>query len=463
MSTTTVPVSLDLKDIQGNIVRGYRMPNARHFILGIADPAGAASFVGGLVSGDEQASPQVTTADHWAQKPAYCLNVGFTWAGLAALGLPPGLLQNFPAAFRRGPAGSASSIGDAGPSAPANWRFGGPATPAVHLVVSIFTDEAKDPKREALSLVLRARFAASGLNEVAAAVDANAFPHGKVHFGYADGIAQPRIRGAPGRQKPDMQPDAEPGDFLLGCGYTNTYHGNFIGELPPELCDNGTYGALRVLEQDVFGFETFLQQSGERYNLDPEYVAAKLMGRWRNGTPLTLSPDADEAHLPTNQLNDFAYGPGAHHPAYYDDTPGTRCPVGAHIRRLNPRGAPAMGKPHSRRIIRRGIAYGPEPDFEKPDNVERGLVGYFICGDLEMQFEFLCGVWVNEDIATAGVRGTREPILGAQPSFGGQFIVRTNDSRDPIVLDSVPRFVTTRASAYCFLPGIGGLRFLGGL
>ena len=72
-----------------------------------------------------------------------------------------------------------------------------------------------------------------------------------MHFGYKDGIAQPRIKGVPRKELADMQPAAEPGEFLLGRDYSNQYGGNFIGALPPLLADNATYGAFRVLEQDV--------------------------------------------------------------------------------------------------------------------------------------------------------------------------------------------------------------------
>jgi hypothetical protein len=110
------------------------------------------------------------------------------------------------------------------------------------------------------------------------------------------------------------------------------------------------------------------------------------------------------------------------------------------------------------------MPYGPPYDPAKPDDdTERGLAGLFICGDLEMQYEFILRVWANEDISTHGLRGTRDPIIGAQDSIGGQFVVRTNDSRDPIVLTGLPRFVTTRGSVYVLIPGIGGLKHLASL
>lgn len=107
------------------------------------------------------------------------------------------------------------------------------------------------------------------------------------------------------------------------------------------------------------------------------------------------------------------------------------------------------------------MPYGPE--FEKGDGKERGLVGMFICGDLELQYEFILRVWANMDLATHGLRGTREPILGCQPEDGGEFVLRTSDARDPIVMINLPRLVQTRGSVYCFVPGIGGLRQLAGV
>jgi deferrochelatase/peroxidase EfeB len=462
-------MALDLADIQGNLLRGYRSANARHFALGIGTAQGGAAFIGDLVSGDENKSPQVTTAEEWppGTKPSYRLNIGFTYGGLGALGVPAGALAAFPAAFREGAAQRAldpdpdfakgDNLGDDGASAPSNWILGGTQDPPVHIVLSLYTDDAQH--LDELSATLRALFAANGLTEIAAH-DANALPDGKVHFGYKDGIAQPQIAGAPGKDVPDMQPQASVGDFLLGCDYLNVYGGNYLEAIPPELGDNATYGAFLMLRQDVAAFENFLEHRANRWELDKELIAAKLLGRWRDGTPLTLVPDGGKT-ISDGRINEFDYAPGEGHEAFYDDVEGIRCPIGAHIRRLNPRGSLVMGMPHSRRLVRRGMPYGPPYDPMNPnDGLERGLIGLFICGDLEMQFEFIQRVWANEDISTHGLRGTRDPLIGAQPADGGEFVIRTDDSRDPIVFNGLPRLTQTRGSVYVLIPGIGGLRHL---
>jgi len=93
--------TLDLADIQGFILRGYRMPMVRHFLLAVNLPAEARKLLGRLVSGDEADAPQITTAENWhvgfepgpgdnpaeapRRKPDYCLNLGITWPGMIAL------------------------------------------------------------------------------------------------------------------------------------------------------------------------------------------------------------------------------------------------------------------------------------------------------------------------------------------------------------------------------------------
>ena len=460
------PPAIDLADVQANIVRGYSARFARHFALTVPDPARGGQFLRALLPDAPGTGLRVSTAALWDEKPPYCLNVGLTFAGVGALGVPPSVGALFPPRFQAGPAdATAKDRGDEGPSAPAHWLVGGPGTPTVHVLVSLYTHAHDVAVLDGYTVQLRALIAAHGLTELAH-FDAAALPEGRVHFGYRDGIAQPRIEGVPGKQLPDMQPDCKAGEFLLGRDYMNQYDGNFLGDLPGALGDNGSYGVFRMLEQDVAAFEAFIRRAGERFNLDPELVAAKMMGRWRSGVPLVLSPETPHPSpaLAPGQINAFDYAPSAAHPAYYDDQAGLRCPVGAHARRLNPRSSRVMGQPYSRRIIRRAMPYGPVYRHGHDDpSVARGLVGYFVCGDLEMQYEFLQTTWANLDIATAGIRGTRDPLIGWQPEEGGQFTIRTADTRDPIKVSDVPRLLTTKGTLYCFLPGIGGLRFLAAL
>ncbi len=64
-SGSSTKSTLDLGDIQGFILRGYRMPMVRHFLLTVGVPAEARKLLGRLVSGDESDAPQITTAEDW--------------------------------------------------------------------------------------------------------------------------------------------------------------------------------------------------------------------------------------------------------------------------------------------------------------------------------------------------------------------------------------------------------------
>jgi deferrochelatase/peroxidase EfeB len=160
-------------------------------------------------------------------------------------------------------------------------------------------------------------------------------PVPKVHFGYVDGIADPTIKGGPEGNIPDDQQPCEPWLFVLLDEAPNYYVPD-----PPELGRNGSFGVFTVMKQDVVGFENFLQSHTDK--IDPELLAAKICGRWRNGVPLELSSDTDTppSGINLDQLNDFDYvkkdGSG--------DPQGVRCPIGAHTRRVNPRGQPIKGQ-----------------------------------------------------------------------------------------------------------------------
>lgn len=450
-----------LDDVQGNIIRGYRAAVAHHFSLRVQDGPAARAFLTQLVDGNGQDLPRVTSAEVWDEKPPYMLNVSVSAQGLRALGVPAGLIARFPEAFLQGPAHQerASNNGDVGPSAPEHWEIGGPSN-SVHLMVSLFSNADEHSQKQfarAHEQLLKA-FSHHHLTLVHHH-RAQAMPEGRVHFGYVDGIAQPRLAGVDSGEDSDLQPLASVGEFLLGQNYTSVYGGSSLGDLPAPLCENATYVAVRVLDQDVAAFESVLDQVSAQQGVDREWVAAKMMGRWRDGKPLAQSPTglgADGQPVPQG-INAFDYAPSLAYPNQTNDHVGLQCPVGSHIRRMNPRSSLVAGQPYSRRIIRRGMPYGSPWDASKP-NERRGLFGLFLCADLNRQFEFLMQQWANTDSSASGLRGTQDPIIGSQ-DLGGLYRIAQPDGAAPIEF-KLPRLVNTKGSLYMLMPGLGGLRWL---
>ena len=448
MATAKNLTSLPLDEIQGFILRGYNMAGVRHFVLRIERAAAARDFIGSLVHPASQEA-RITTAAPWTKKPDYCLNIGFTYQGLKQLQLPEfSFSDQYYSSFKEGAAARAEYIFDTGESAPEHWS-GGLGTSDVHVLLSLYVLQADE--LESRSNALRSSFGRGGACTEISNFAGRAFPHGKIHFGYTDGISQPNIEGG-ARQIPGMQP------------VIPTYHFVLLEDAPsyeiPQPQKLGLYGsfvAFRVLEQDVVGFENFLNE--HRHLIDPEKLAAKMCGRWRNGMPLVLSPEADEPVLSREHWNNYNYTETQTNP---DDALGLRCPIGAHMRRLNPRGAKVAGMVDNHRIVRRGMPYGPPYDPQKPyDGIERGLLGMFICGSLENQFEFLMRVWANGDLFAADLsKGSKDPLLGNNSAGESRFDIPLKASAPPLKIEAFPRFIKARGGAYCFLPSKTALKYM---
>ena len=474
--------ALDLGDIQGFILRGYRMPMVRHFLLTVGVPAEARKLLGRLISGNESDAPQITTAEDWHvgfepgpgdRKPDYCLNLGITWPGLLALEIKdrvPTLSFKSFGAFVAGAAERAKLVGDTGESDPQHW-IGGFGAGSDHVLVTL---HAMSPEAmTSYSGRLVALFAEGGaFREIWRAdgmalmemKDGEPVPTFKVHFGYTDGISMTTIRGGPERYPLDHQQPCEPWLFVLRDEAENY----FVPE-PRELGLNGSFAVFKVIETNVVGFEKCLQSNKDA--IDPELLAAKICGRWRNGIPLMLSPDTDrpQGGIPTEQLNNFEYvnadGSG--------DPKGLRCPVGAHMRRINPRGQPVTGQGqpggsnNTHRLIRRGMPYGPTYDSAQPyDGIERGLLGYFINSSIENQYEFVLGHWVNDSEFAGAVRlhpKSKDPMIGTQDPAESIFVIPRADGAPPIKITGFSSFITTKAAAYCFLPSITAIKFIANL
>ncbi len=480
---------LNLEEIQGIILRSYRLPIVRHFLLKVNVPAEARKLLGRLVSENETDAPQVTTASDWhvgfgpgpaddqaaapPAKPDYCLNLGITWPGLLALELGkhvPNLSFKSFSAFVAGAAARAELVGDTGVNGPNNW-VGGFGSGADHIVLTLHaaTLEALQSYSDRLSTLFDETHALEEISRhdgmaLMETQNGQSVPVPKVHFGYTDGISMTTIRGGPERYKPDHQEPCEPWLFVL-LDEAKNY---FLPE-PPELGRNGSFAVFKMIRTDVVGFENFLQSNKDK--IDPELLAAKLCGRWRNGVPLSLSPDTDHppGGISPDDMNNFEYvnsdGSG--------DPKGFRVPVGAHIRRINPRGQPVAGQGepgrsnNNHRLIRRGMPYGPHYDPAQPyDGIERGLLGYFINCSIENQYEFVLSQWVNDSAFAGAVRlnpKSKDPLIGTQDPAESIFVIPQADGAPPIKVTGFSSFTTTKAVAYCFLPSITAIKFIAGL
>ena len=485
-SRSAKTATLDLDDIQGFILRGYRMPMVRHFLLTVGVPAEARKLLGRLVSGDESDAPQITTAEEWQvgfaagpgddaaevsrHKPDYCLNLGITWQGMIALEIKdrvPTLSFNSFGAFIAGAAARAKLVGDTGPSDPQNWIGGfGKGSDHVLLTLHALSPECLTSYSDRLAALFaegnafREIWRQDGM-ALMEMKDGKPVFTSKVPFGYTDGLSVTTIRGGPELSRADHQQPCEPWLFVL-----RDEAENYIVPEPRELGLNGSFAVFKMIMTDVVGFENFLQSNEDK--IDPELLAAKMCGRWRNGVPLALSPETDSppGGIPPEQLNNFEYV----NPDGSGDPKGLRCPVGAHMRRANPRGQPVTGQGQeggsnvTHRLIRRGMPYGPTYDPTQPyDGIERGLLGYFINSSIENQYEFVLSQWANNSEFAGAVRlhpKSKDPLIGTQDPSESIFVIPQANDAPPIKITGFSTFITTKAAAYCFLPSVTALKFI---
>ena len=436
-----VETALELDDIQHFLISRPPALAARYEFLSFRDPAGGRSWLTGILDkvGTAKTVGSSVPDSRW-------VTVAFTWNGLRALGMDEASLQTFPEEFRQGMAARAQILGTTGANGPEHW-VGDLASAALHAIVVLFARDIAE--RERCSAEHREFLSGCGGVEVLSSLDLAALPpftHAHEHFGYRDRLSSPVIEGTGEEPTPGSGPPVKPGEFFLG--YVDETDLEPALPKPETLSRNGSYLAYLRLEEHVGAFRDFLGQHGENPE-QQELVAAKLMGRWRSGAPLVLSPDRDDPALGTDpeRTNNFNYGSMDPH--------GYGCPVGAHIRRMNPRDTGENMQ--RRRMIRRGGTYGPPLAEGKPDDgVERGIAAFVGCASLVRQFEFAMNVWVN-DPNFEGLQNERDPFVGTQDGTFDLTIPKRPIRRK---IKGLPAFTTIRGGAYFFLPGIRGLRYL---
>jgi Dyp-type peroxidase family len=418
------------------------------------------------------------------------VNVSFTYPGLKVLlKVDPGTALQAKGinSFVGGPLSVADSNGDKGPSDPINWVVGN-AKQTIHAMLNIQSDTQADLATQVheLKSIGAKHHVKIVYEQDGATLTGNL--RGHEHFGYKDGISQPGVAGfdPSNPNTPASDPTAVLGDVLGNPGTEIIAAGEFILGEPDEngqtfsapgleWMTNGTFQVFRRLNQDVPGFNkqqdsTVSELPAGHPLLEPGLLGAKLVGRWKSGTPVDLSPDVN-INPADNSNNNFDY---MHENALGEleaDLPGLRCPRFGHIRKVYPR-QQNFADSRQRRIIRRGVPFGPAFDLNKETGYnadsERGLLFISYMTSIENKFEFLMKIWINNPgfPPPSGVFPGGDPgpgLPGPDPIIAQNVLALDNSlhiSGQADIDKSFEGFVHTTGTIYAFVPSITALKAL---
>jgi len=456
-----------LDAIQGNVLQGYRYRRAAYVWLRFADADAGRRWLATL---------DVTSAEEWDDKPAFARNVALTAAGLEALGVAPELMATFSDEFLDGMRERARRpLGDVGDSAPEKWPHPFDGKQPLHALLSLFaaTDDVlselvRDADGEDVENVYELR---AGVLDPMPGRDP-----AREHFGFTDGFSQPsfrRVKYVTRQPKGNGVPlrfgrwrRLALGELVLGYVDEDLVYPEMpAGVLGPD----STYMVWRRLRQDVAAFRAWTLGAANGDRAGAEKVRAQIVGRWPNGTPLATHPDGSDEKSCTDakRLNAVRYKP---------DPYGSACPLGAHVRRANPRDGMAFGHKltYRHRIVRRGMPYGPElSDDPSPaeQDADRGLVFVCLNANISRQYEVVQGEWLSSGRAF-DLGADRDPLTGG-PQDDGKFVIhgkpaaRPGPGREPRpatppkLLAPLPEFVRTLGGEYLWVPSVPALTALG--
>ena len=526
---------LDIRNIQGNILAGFNKDHQALLFLKITDAAKAKrwlQFVAPSIASTEEVlsfnrlfkAMRARRMEEPNGLVATWLNIAFSRDGIAALTSAVEADKFKDEGFQVGLPARSPLLGDpttaGAPGSAANWKVGKTgAIPDIVLIVA--SDDFNTLQEEVDRLTATLKKIPGSTDSSGSGMKLIFDQRGKTlpdklrgheHFGFKDGISQPAVRGrisdAPDdfltpRYVDPTDPRSElfsepgsalvhPGQFVFG--YQRQDHNSDRGVpfdpiVGPAWAKNGSYLVFRRLRQDVAAFRDAMSKQAEQLAKNPGFtgttaslLAAKLVGRWPSGAPISRSPQADDDALGKNDFanNYFAFQNAStplplknappHMPDNFAQAPadleGFSCPHAAHIRKVNPRDLGTdTGGAHdtlTRRILRRGIPYGdPLPATAGPKSpkskVDRGLL--FLCyqTSIESQFEFLTNHWVNT--VAAPEDGGFDIIIGQNGSGEGRerTIDMTAKDQPSQTLTFRPEWVIPTGGGYFFAPSIDAL------
>lgn len=481
---------VELNDVQGMIIKGYgNMPFAVYILLQFTDEAKTKEWLKNMTS-------QITNGETSSKTIDSAINVAFTRDGIASFGLNETSMRSFSREFDEGMVTDHRKriLGDYGQNDPAHWYWGGESKDTIHANLIVF---AKTEEMFKQVVATQEQLLQEANIVIQQKLDTTMLYENKEHFGFRDGIANPVMKDAKRNEGKEHKANLiNPGEFIFG--YKNEYDKYPLSPSVPEALDikgvlqpypnssgqkdlgrNGSMMVFRQMEQDVVGFWKFLEkanqeQKAENTSSTIEHLGAKMVGRWPNGSPLTKCPMEPNDKYKT--FDNFGYAE--------KDFDGMKCPIGAHVRRTNPRdnflrnSTGDLEKDIEKsqkftkrfRVLRRGRSYGqpisptldPQEILQSTETKkERGL--HFICFNTSIgrQFELIQQTWVNNP-KFAGLYDDPDPIIGNPQIMGENATTTFTEPAQPIrkKIKGVPQFVEVKGGAYFFMPGIKALEFL---
>jgi len=434
--------SLAIREIPILAFGGLRtMPFAHCLIVRLPSAQGARRWLKSIES-------DISYGDRAAKTSA--LVVAFTSDGLRRLGLDELSLATFPIAFQQGMSDPrrARSLGDD----PGTWDWGRDGTDALLMLYNVSSQELQEQVEGRRTEI--EEFGGSITRDVPIV---ELKEDVREAFGFRDGISQPVMRGTikASREAEGMN-TVQPGELVLG------YRDN-LGIVAPgpmaqgqDIGRNGSFLVVRQIEQDPPAFSKHVAEvaaelikandprapSHDQAELE-DWIAAKMMGRWKDGTSLVRHPREPGSKGRHHATPDNAFLFGS------EDPDGLRCPFGAHVRRANPRDSfdPGSQKQidisNRHRILRVGRLYDPtSSNSGKP-----GLLFMCVNADIERQFEFLQQSWILGP-SFHGLEDEVDPIVGCTDK--GMTVPTPNG---PLRVPTLAAFVKVLGGGYFFMPG----------
>ena len=239
---------IEKEDIQGLVASAYgRLPCAAYVLLQVGkDTAKAKQWLAARL-------PDTTVATGKSEFSR--VNFAFTHSGLKQMGMSDDELKQFSLPFQQGMVDNGHRSRILGDDAESlrYWRWGATETLRADVLVLLYADN-----EQTLRARLRAMVGPADGLKLLLILRAVSLPGRREHFGFADGISQPAIKGFDKQYRHQLARTGKavqlnPGEFLLG--YTNEF--GTITEEENLFGRNGTYLVFRQMEQLVEEFDGY--------------------------------------------------------------------------------------------------------------------------------------------------------------------------------------------------------------